>query len=287
MKRNCNTVFVTSGGTTVPLERKTVRFIDNFSHGTRGSASAEYFVRHGYAVLFLFRKNSLAPYERHMSGWNVLDAIDHEPLTDTYRMEPSRIVGGGGGGVAHFRTLLDEYKAAHAGERLLKVEYETVFEYMSLLALVSRELQVLGERALAYLAAAVSDFYLPRAEMSVEKIQSHAAARLELSLKPVPKMLGKLKSEWCPRAFVCSFKLETDESLLVAKSVRSLVRYRHQLVIANRLDTRKKRVTLIASSDDIRPIEMSDEALAVNREIEESIVRELVQLHAAFQQTLD
>jgi phosphopantothenate---cysteine ligase (ATP) len=30
-------VLVTSGGTTVPLERQTVRFIDNFSAGTRGA----------------------------------------------------------------------------------------------------------------------------------------------------------------------------------------------------------------------------------------------------------
>ncbi len=32
---------VTSGGTTVPLERRTVRFIDNFSTGARGAAMAE------------------------------------------------------------------------------------------------------------------------------------------------------------------------------------------------------------------------------------------------------
>jgi phosphopantothenate-cysteine ligase len=35
-------VLVTSGGTTVPLEKNTVRFIDNFSTGDRGSTSAEY-----------------------------------------------------------------------------------------------------------------------------------------------------------------------------------------------------------------------------------------------------
>ena len=35
-------VLVTSGGTTVPLERKMVRFLDNFSAGTRGAISAEY-----------------------------------------------------------------------------------------------------------------------------------------------------------------------------------------------------------------------------------------------------
>ena len=34
---------MTSGGTTVPLENNTVRFIDNFSAGTRGATSAEIF----------------------------------------------------------------------------------------------------------------------------------------------------------------------------------------------------------------------------------------------------
>lgn len=34
-------VVVTSGGTIVPLERNTVRYIDNFSTGTRGAMSVE------------------------------------------------------------------------------------------------------------------------------------------------------------------------------------------------------------------------------------------------------
>lgn len=40
--QNKKVVIVTSGGTTVPLEKNTVRFIDNFSTGTRGATSAEY-----------------------------------------------------------------------------------------------------------------------------------------------------------------------------------------------------------------------------------------------------
>lgn len=36
---------VTSGGTTVPLERNCVRFIDNFSAGTRGAMSTEEFLK--------------------------------------------------------------------------------------------------------------------------------------------------------------------------------------------------------------------------------------------------
>ena len=47
-------VCVTSGGTTVPLERHCVRFIDNFSGGTRGALSAENFLevsRHQCALM--------------------------------------------------------------------------------------------------------------------------------------------------------------------------------------------------------------------------------------------
>jgi phosphopantothenate-cysteine ligase len=44
-----------------------VRFLDNFSAGTRGSASAEYFIQNGYACIFLHRQWSLEPYTRHYS----------------------------------------------------------------------------------------------------------------------------------------------------------------------------------------------------------------------------
>src|SRR5271170_7228797 len=64
---NRRIVLVTSGGTTVPLETQTVRYIDNFSAGTRGATSAEYFLETGYAVIFLHRQFSLLPYSRHYS----------------------------------------------------------------------------------------------------------------------------------------------------------------------------------------------------------------------------
>lgn len=49
----------------VPLENQTVRFIDNFSAGTRGAVSAENFLENGYAVIFMHRQFSLQPYSRH------------------------------------------------------------------------------------------------------------------------------------------------------------------------------------------------------------------------------
>ena len=46
---------VTSGGTAVPLEHHTVRYVDNFSSGRRGAKSAEEFLGAGYAVVFITR----------------------------------------------------------------------------------------------------------------------------------------------------------------------------------------------------------------------------------------
>ena len=43
-----------------------MRFIDNFSSGSRGAASAEYFLERGYAVVFLHREGSLRPFERRL-----------------------------------------------------------------------------------------------------------------------------------------------------------------------------------------------------------------------------
>jgi sulfite exporter TauE/SafE len=46
-------VVVTSGGTSVPLEKNTVRSIENFSTGLRGSASTEYFVKKVVLLIFV------------------------------------------------------------------------------------------------------------------------------------------------------------------------------------------------------------------------------------------
>lgn len=72
----CHLLFLQSGGTTVPLEHNTVRFVDNFSAGTRGAASAEYFLEHGYTVIFMHRLKSLEPFTRHFSGQKFMDMLE-------------------------------------------------------------------------------------------------------------------------------------------------------------------------------------------------------------------
>ena len=68
------------------------------------------------------------------------------------------------------------------------------------------------QNAIVYLAAAVSDFYLPNP--AEHKIQSSAQKTLKIELEPVPKLLGQIKV-WAPSARVISFKLETDPAILV------------------------------------------------------------------------
>lgn len=60
----------------MPLEHNTVRFVDNFSAGTRGAASAEYFLEHGYVVIFMHRLKSLEPYTRHFNGQKLMDMLE-------------------------------------------------------------------------------------------------------------------------------------------------------------------------------------------------------------------
>ena len=86
MEAGRRVVLITSGGTKVPLESRTVRFLDNFSSGRRGASSAEYFLDAGYAVIFLHRHRSLYPYTRRYAGVNLLDSL--------------QIEGGGGGGAS-------------------------------------------------------------------------------------------------------------------------------------------------------------------------------------------
>ena len=109
----------------MPLEVKTVRFIDNFSAGTRGSISGEHFIQKEYAVLFLYRKRSLAPYERRFSNLNVLDLINYNDTNDNYKFDESSEFD--------YKSLFDTYKEVKENNLLLKIDYTSIYDYLSLL----------------------------------------------------------------------------------------------------------------------------------------------------------
>jgi hypothetical protein len=95
-----------------------------------------------------------------------------------------------------------------------------------------------------YLAAAVSDFYVPWASLPEHKLQSQNGA-LNLDLAPVPKCVDLIRAEWAPGAFVISFKLETNKDLLEPKAESALVKHNAHCVVANLLETRKDECALL------------------------------------------
>jgi phosphopantothenate-cysteine ligase len=255
-------VLVTSGGTTVPLENQTVRFIDNFSAGTRGATSAEYFLEHGYAVIFLHREFSLLPYSRHYSHsvncfLDYMQEHDGRVVVDEeYQIKMLEVLG--------------KYTKARKEGTLLLLSYTTINEYLWFLRDVAILMKPLGNSALFYLAAAVSDFFVPKDRMVEHKIQSGEqfntslqqagqeqppAAHMKngsliIDLDPVPKFLKRLVDGWAPQGMIVSFKLETDPAILTTKAKYALNKYQHHLVIGNLLTTRKWEVVFVSKMLD-------------------------------------
>lgn len=267
-------VFVTSGGTRVPLEENAVRFIDNFSIGTRGASSVEYFLEHGYAVIFLHRQGSLQPFSRNFPSHDVLDLLQLKDLPDgssQLEVNPCK--------VAKLSKVLKMHRQVRVSGTLLMIEFNSLFEYLFLLRGVAESLACHGPNVMLYLAAAVSDFYVPSQSRPQHKISSDVP--LQLNLVQVPKMMTPLVKEWIPRAFTVSFKLETDVNIISKKARQSLAKYSHQVVVSNILQTRKKTVVMITPTQE-RAIWMSDSELEAGREIEEKIVADLKEMHQQF-----
>lgn len=263
----------------MPLEKNTVRYIDNFSGGNRGSASAEYFLAQGYAVIFLHRKNSLKPYSRHLllaadlgDFLNYLEQ-DEEPAGD----KPPRV---------YVRTdvssrvsqLLKLHNKAKAQGLLLDETFQSVFEYLWLFRDTIQALHSFGRSAIVYAAAAVSDFYLPPSAMSEHKIQSTGAG-LTVHLHPVPKCLSLVSSQWAPEAFLITFKLETDPAMLLPKVTRSFS-HGQSLVIGNLLSSYKERVSLFAGSPSLPSSSVIEVVKTPEKELEETLISEIARLHA-------
>ncbi|KAI8086106.1 DNA/pantothenate metabolism flavoprotein [Halteromyces radiatus] len=263
-------VFITSGGTIVPLENQTVRFIDNFSNGHRGACSAEYFLEAGYAVVFMHRQFSLQPYHRHYTHNPSIGFLDYLVQKDDNIQVDQQYND-------KMKTVLSNYQNAIKNNRLLLLDFVTLSDYLFKLKSGTRILARLQENAMYYLAAAVSDFFIPSEKMHEHKIQSGGGA-LTLTLDQVPKFLTPLVSVWASKGLIVSFKLETDVNLLVPKARQALTRYGHQVVVANMLSTRKQTVTVITKSSQ-QVLSLTPEDIAHHVEIESRIIPQLVHIH--------
>src|ERR1700728_2768097 len=146
---------------------KPCRFILRLITGTRGATSAEYFLKAGYAVIFMHRQFSLQPFSRHYSHSTnpFLDFLDIEQAETTSSHESHPRINVTPSKRNDLLDILSTYKSVQASGTLHTLTFVTVNDYLWLLRAVSQELSVLGRKAMYYLAAAVSDFFLPQQRM--------------------------------------------------------------------------------------------------------------------------
>ena len=194
--------------------------------GTRGATSAEYFLKAGYAVIFMHRQFSLQPFSRHYSHSThpFLDFLEIDESSQSSTSGSSPRITVRPSEEPQLLEVLSTYKAVQRAGTLLTLNFVTVNDYLWQLRAVSQELSVLGRNCLYYLAAAVSDFFLPRQKMvrrelsdrrehhvtsrsqSVHKIQSGKGS-LHIEMDQVPKILKPLVAEWTREGFIVSFKV--------------------------------------------------------------------------------
>ena len=289
---------VTSGGTVADLEMNSVRCLDNFSTGLRGSISCEEFLKRGYAVIHLWREGSASPYARVLSQCLSIKQANHGLTFDSLgylfagndtdheeemikavlkesndpwltESNPSSAAGTShinaqqvdDGSLALHRRLanssrlqraLNERSTVLKEGRLLTIPFRSVEQYLAKLQLCAESLRHCDSLAIVYLAAAVSDFYVPSSEKSEHKIQSGSAQDgLVIKLSLVPKVIGVLRDSWAPLAFCVSFKLETDQAIIRKKAEASVEKYNVNMVIGNILETRHEKVwALYPAADD-------------------------------------
>ncbi|XP_028056065.1 phosphopantothenate--cysteine ligase 2-like isoform X2 [Camellia sinensis] len=181
-------VCVTSGGTTVPLEKRCVRYIDNFSSGHRGAASTEYFLKAGYSVIFLYRRGSCQPF---------CGSLPEDPLLECFEVSEELNIQVHQSHSEAVKRAIGEHCVAVEGGLLLKLPFTTIFEYLQILQLIAMSMRNLQTRAMFYLAAAASDFYVPwksmletdsnillqKADMALKKYKMHVVVANELSTR--------------------------------------------------------------------------------------------------------
>ncbi|KAL5569205.1 hypothetical protein UlMin_025780 [Ulmus minor] len=150
-----------------------------------------------------------------------------------------------------FFRVLSVLHSFNVSQKIIRSSFFS-FPFLMMLRMITLSMRPLGPQAVFYLAAAVSDFYVPWERMAVHKIQS-ASGPLNMQLAQVPKMLAVLRKDWASMAFCISFKLETDSKILLEKVDAALNKYKMHMVVANELSNRKEEVIVVLSNEKILP----------------------------------
>ncbi|EUD65194.1 hypothetical protein C922_04323 [Plasmodium inui San Antonio 1] len=271
-------ILITSGGTKVPLERVPIRHVENFSTGKRGAHMCEYFLKKNKRVIFLHRKGTFMPFECHLKCATRMDSVRvvDGHVTLSLSEQDNKAVINDAKSYEQFR------------QNLLCISFESIFDYGFYLTAICdllnqdwRGRQEVGLTTmdvntngvslvphLVILCAAVSDFYIPFAELSNHKIDSETNATLSFRMQLVPK-LYKLTRKYFPLLNLCTFKLEDNEQTLLSKSNERICFA--DILVANLLDQRYTSAFIFTGKDHFFKLTTSNES----ERIEDAICRYL------------
>lgn len=216
------------------------------------------------------------------------------------------------------KECLEEYSQVVDAGTFLHLEFTSVDDYLTKLKLCCEALeQSSGSMALLYLAAAVSDFYIPSHHKPLHKIQSQNykiltttnttdttndintnsneveedTGILNLKLYPVPKCLSDVRQVWAPSAFCASFKLETDKELLHRKAKYAMDKYHVHMVIGNILKTRYSKVYILHNKHNTNSnsttnhepetplIEITSDTNGATHDLEQNLISHVIERH--------
>lgn len=224
-------VLITSGGTKVPIDR--VRHIANMSSGTFGSKIALESLKAGFRTDFFYAKNSKTPFTFKA---NLMEGGVTEYLNSMVELELMK---------DNIRKYADNYT-------------ESTYEDFDTYNIFLRD-RILEEKPnIIVLAAAVSDYGV---ENYVDgKIRSRNESDMTIKLKPLPKIISKVR-EWQPDAYIVGFKLLVDSTReeLIEASMKSIKDNDCDMIVANDLrDIKKNSHKLIILQRNVKGIQTFD-----------------------------
>jgi hypothetical protein len=120
--------------------------------------------------------------------------------------------------------------------------------------------------------------------MAEHKIQSRniTDGELQITLQQTPKLLGKIKSEWCPEAMLVTFKLESDNDIIYHKVTDSFNFYHMDYVVSNLLQSYEQKVHLHERESHATDVEGQVILKPSDAIIETRLIEVLVEKHKAF-----
>ena len=117
----------------------------------------------GYKVVFLYRKGSVYPFTTGLRS-SASRYIDDELLSNLEDRKQGIFLNAVNNG-GRIKSELRCYNHCIKNKMMMTIPFETLKEYLASLQLIAEEISYLKERACFYLAAAVSDFYVPEDEV--------------------------------------------------------------------------------------------------------------------------